>query len=330
MKIYSKIVISMTTLEVVEEESFEWEGEIAELKGASGAIDYPDFQEDIQVDWLTGGTKATPAPSLSVTLESVMDTGLGTGGNPYQDESPYDPTFDVERGQGRFEEADALAKELSPVGDWEKFADAAAAKLDTIFVLEDEITNEVNNFEKNIRRRRSREISRWAGGMADINAVESSQFVIGMALREGEVTSEVNEFETKLRLEFKRSKVLAVLQGISDITRIMLFKVDSNKSMTQLQNEINRVNIIARKEQRDRQIEIDSLQATWDLEVFQYGMSMLGSLGGGGAQGVKGLSKSESALSGAATGASIGAELGVPGAIAGGLIGGIGGFFTGG
>lgn len=297
--------------------------------GSSGALDYPDYQEDIHVNWLTGGTTGTPAPAIDTDLEAVMNIAIGSTGNPYDGETPHNPVAELVTNQDRFNTADSVMLSLDPEGDWRRFADVAANKLDEIFTLEDEITNEVENFEKNVSRRRIREISRWAGGMADINAAEGSQFVIGMALRQGEISSEINQFETRLRFETKRAKMLAVLQATNDMIRIMLFKVDAGRGMTQLQSEINRINIISQKERDREQVEIDALQATWDLEIFQYGFNVLGALQGGGAPGLKGLSKGESALAGAASGASIGAQFGPQGAIAGGLIGGIGGYLSG-
>ena len=329
MKIYTRVVFSMTTLRVMEEDSFEYEGDIAYMKGSSGAIEYPTYQEDIHVNWLTGGSQGSPAASLTIDLQTVLNLAMGSTGNPYQGESPHNPIAELTTNQDRFNTADVVVKGVDPEGDWSKYVDTAANKLDSIFTLETEITNEVDNFEANVKRRRMREISRWAGGMADINAVESSQFIIGMAIREGEVTSEINQFESKLRFEMKRAKVLATLQATSDMIKLMLFKVDAGRGMTQLQTEINRVNIIANKERDRDQLEIDTLQASWDLEVFQYGISALGGLGGGVQPGVKGLSKAESSLAGAASGASIGSSFGSVGTGVGAVVGAVTGYLSG-
>ena len=92
--------------------------------------------------------------------------------------------------------------------------------------------------------------------------------------------------------------------------------------------EANRMKIVALKEQTDTDLKYDEADATWDLEVFQYGCNVLASIGGGVAspKGSKQPSTSQSMIGGALSGAAAGGMIGgLPGALIGGVLGAAGG-----
>ena len=63
------------------------------------------------------------------------------------------------------------------------------------------IEKAVSGFRKRALKTHLRSVNRFAGGMADINAVNSSAFVIGMALLESDFTDNVTDFQSKLEME---------------------------------------------------------------------------------------------------------------------------------
>lgn len=69
----------------------------------------------------------------------------------------------------------------------------------------------VASFEKNARPAHLRNVSRFAGGMADVNAVQSSTFVIGMALIEADFQRDVNAHRSGLEVQFYRDVVAAFI-----------------------------------------------------------------------------------------------------------------------
>jgi len=61
-----------------------------------------------------------------------------------------------------------------------------------------------------------RSINRLAGGMADINAVNSSAFIIGMALQEAEFTNNVNDFQAKIELQIHQQVLPLYVQTMQN------------------------------------------------------------------------------------------------------------------
>lgn len=209
----------------------------------------------------------------------------------------------------------------------------------------------VDAFENRVTKRQQRAIARFTAGMAENNAVMNSAFTIGLALLEAETVDQVNEFDAKVSQELfsdltkmgvqaqlataagrvdARNQMM--IQGTSTVNEgkynaISLFS-DYVKSFA----EISRIRTVAKAEQLERDLEIDTSEALWDISVFQYGANFLSSISGA-PMVPKGLSKVQSAIGGALSGAGVGIRLGsaipgvgpVIGGVGGGLIGGLGG-----
>jgi hypothetical protein len=107
-----------------------------------------------------------------------------------------------------------------------------------------------------------------------------------------------------------------------DIAHLGLYQ-----ALAQLTTEANRIKIVAKGEENERNIKFDTLDATWDLEMYQYGANMLAAISGATSATVgKEPSTAASVLGGAASGAAAGTAI-MPGwgtaigAVAGGLAG---------
>ncbi len=328
----------MNTLAVIKEESYEYIGEVALCKGPSGFVSYPDYMQDIHVQWLTGGTQSNPNPTLFTSLEDEIEFALTPDGNPYHMESSYDPNAidantvgsPLSDMQLRHDTLDTNISALDAVTDYSAFVTQALTDIDAGFITEAEINAEVDAFEVQVRARRLNELSTWTAGMADINAVVGSQFVIGMAMREADIANEITKFESNLRIQLKVQRTSLIDSAVRVMTQMLQGKIQSDMSATQLQAEISRLKIVASKEQTDRDLEIDVLFSAYGLSAFQYGSNLLGVLGGNTMPNVSQPSTAQSAIGGAISGAAAGAAVtgGNPiGVGIGALAGGIGGLF---
>jgi len=114
-------------------------------------------------------------------------------------------------------------------------------------------------------------LPRFQAGMRDINAVTSSAFAIGRAIIEDGQTRQVAKYSADLHYK----------AFSDDALRLIALKLESQKSLTHYAGEINRMKIVAKKEQTDVQLEIDESDATWDLELFAHGGNLLAGIGGG-------------------------------------------------
>ena len=102
------------------------------------------------------------------------------------------------------------------------------------------------------------------------------------------------------------------LKSATQMLKDYMTRIDFEKNVAHYTIEHNRMAIVATKEQTDRDMELDTLDATWDLEMFQYGNNVMASIAGAAiAQGsqIKGTSAASSVMGGALSGAAAGGML---------------------
>lgn len=267
MKVYTKIVVDMNTMETIEEESFDYDGEVALCGGGSsggggggsGEVDYPTYMKDAHAQLLYGGSSSSSVMDIVTPADDAINNAVS--GNPYIDLSPYNPS-------------PHLVEMANAVDDLD------------VFINSMESSNEIEN-----------NLARFDAGMRDINAVNSSAFVIGR-------------------------------QIIG--STLMVQKLQAKQQLAQLSVETRRMMIVANKEYTEADNEYQVKSIKWPLMMLQQGGNVLASISGAAVVGGKAEepSTAQSALGGALSGAAIGASVGgAPGAIVGGVIGGVAGAF---
>ena len=290
MKVITKCVIDIETLQVIEEESFQYEGPIArcELGGggsSSGQSDWPEYMKQFHERLLDH----TGVDNLSVSMVDVMEAALVS---PWIGELPYDPDI-------------PLAAMLASAANMQTLVTllSSGTGLDALIadVLSDvRIDDAVTEYSLDLGDIITTEVlPRFEAGMRDINAVVSSAFVIGRASIE----------EVRLRQVDKFSANLHMKAWGDDALRLIALKLESQKAASHMIAEVNRLKIVAKKEETDDGHEIDQSDAVWDLEVFQYAGNLLASIGSGVA-GKKRKSPLSSAIGGALTAGAAAAMMG--------------------
>jgi len=358
-----------------------WQGDfnpihrLACFKGGShgsGTVKYSDYIEFTHASWLyqdTPNNAATAADQISQSIVETLNTAFSA--TPYASEVYPDPDADITLIETELSELDTLADARDPQTDWEAYIDKILLKLgDTaLFPAEDiidslstkitaaitaatsvlssaPVTNAVTAHENAQMNRFMRSTGRWAAGMADINAVQTSSFIIGLALRESDFQYQMEAFQANLNLDIYRSStsqalekyLSAVIQrhGNRDLyltratqelinllnTQVNLSKVNFDSILEQ-----KRQKFVTLAEEQNYNLMMDVEEALWDLKLFEFGGNLLGAPAGGGAVVGEGVSGWRSALSGAASGAAIGANFGPIGAGVGALTGGLIGAF---
>ncbi|MBU2249236.1 MAG: hypothetical protein KKD77_20985, partial [Gammaproteobacteria bacterium] len=121
---------------------------------------------------------------------------------------------------------------------------------------------------------------------------------------------------------------------ISSATEMIKYefnKAELKKNLTHYTAEINRLSIVANKEQTDTDLYIGVQDAKWDLDAIMYIGNMISAVAGASTvrEGLDGPSTLRTAMGGALSGAAAGASFGPYGAAAGAVIGGIGGLVMG-
>lgn len=344
---------------------------------SSGEIGYPIWMQETHHNWLSGD------PNQSFPGDDVMDNSIvdlmnvahGVGGNPYEGETAYDPNVDASvvaasplgLMDAQFVASKTIMDALDSEVDWESHVDLAATKytkFSTIDFLDSlstaingllaavesslsssSITDMVTAFENNKKTRFLRDVGMWSAGMADINAVHTSSFIMGLAVQQIEFSNSVDQYERELKANvytkiiqagidaYVKAQVLRVgsedtmlIQGPDLIGKLEHLKIQAQSQLMQTKAEVERITMVALREETDRQMELEVDESLWDMEAYMYGGNVLGSIAGASA-GRKGtqMSRGQTALGGAMAGASIGASFGPWGAgigfVAGGLLG---------
>jgi len=132
---------------------------------------------------------------------------------------------------------------------------------------------------------------------------------------EGDVvrlTSEVSAARTNATVQ--RAKLEGIVAQLTSTAKqgrhnSRMQRVQYEESVARLIADANRIRIISKTEEGKQNYDYDESDARWDLDMTEYGARMMASIGGGVAtRGSTGMSKTQSALSGALTGAAIGAN----------------------
>lgn len=329
--------------------------------GGSGAVDYPAYMKTFHEDLLNKAGTVT----LTNSIAGLINTAHSN--NPFTGENAYDPGTDITAMETALSGYDTIISGVVPATLFSTYltaaiadittsvfnpptpnaaADIAAVDTDTATeadaiafgaILDDQITTTV--------------LPRFQRGMQDINAVQSSTFVIGQSNIEGFRDRDVAKhlsglrartFEQKvdkqftaytqddqLNLKSAEFKAELIMKAVDGITKLLLAQLEHEKAYALAIIEQKRIKIVAKNEQNETDRAIDENEATWNLEVMQHGANMLASIGGGVAAPTSGSGRSQAqrsaiggALAGGLSGAAAGAMVGGPwGAAIGGAIG---------
>ena len=307
MKIYNKIIIDIETGETLYEDSFEYDGPIAECSGGGGG----------------GGDQTNTiryAPYIESKHQSFL-TAIATYRAALTDSSPYDGHTDIITEAAFFGTGYIISSFPSLYDMYGKFM--AGLDIDSLYnqifadatagsQINDLVSAEAALLDDDIA---DNILPRFQVGMRDINAVMTSSFVTGKALIEDSRLKAIAKFSAELRY-----RMIAVA---TDRFRTHL---EWNKSVTMNYAEIMKLYYSVKMDVDDYNYSMAAKDTLWPFTVLDHERAALGALQGATSASSEsaGSSKTARALSGALSGAATGFAVsgGNPiGAVAGGVIG---------
>lgn len=273
-----------------------------------GTIRYAPYLEDAHQDLLD---------KVSDAVGSALTAGLG-GVNPYGEHSPLDLSagfFGLVDGGGTYEIQsfpslfDMFGKFMAGFdvcalwGDMYeevvKGPEISAAVAAHSAILQDDIDTTV--------------MPKFLAGMRDINAIQSSAFVVGKGLISAGHVRSVNEFQSKIRLN-----------AIQLTATLWSRHLDWNSEVSKMYAELFKLYYAAKMDMGRMDMEFDVKDKLWDLGVLDHSRAAIGAMAGAPAakMGEDSGSSGGGVLGGAMSGAATGAMVGGPwGALIGGIIG---------
>ena len=326
--------------------------------GSSGAVSYPAYMETMHSTWLTAIaadmiTAQTTSPYASATAydpDCVLAATNYIISLFYEEVIAMTPATDWSTYY-----AAAAAKYTAAT-----ITAITSYTFDSSILTPANLAASVAAYQADLEARRDTSFKpAYKVGMLNVNSVMNSAFVLGDTLLTAEVARGVAKFSADLYFQNEQKKIdyeqiksqenTAHNANIINRDNVIVSHDTANRSFNasvadaimakdvahlglyhvlgQLTAEANRIKIVAKVEENDKNIKYDEQDALWDLEVYQYGGNMLASIAGA-ASTTKGkeISTGASVLGGAMSGASAGAMIGGPmGAGIGAIVGGVAG-----
>lgn len=279
----------------------------------SGKVDYPAYLKDIHQDLLQG-----------ISDEHVLDEGISMveaveeawDNSPYSDATAYNPTTDLNLMDVEFNNLRDMADDLNHITDHNAMLDAAVTQATTILgaaptdmdvepLLMDEelVDGVVEAYEQRQYNAGLRARSRLNAGFADINAVNSSAFIIANAMLEHEHVEGVGRFNAEASLAAARMNAetrinvarfnaetalkvrgerLILIQAIAaEFSRLFSTKIELRRTVAAMMAELKRMRLVAMTAYYDSEIELSSKDAMWRISIFEPAGNLLAAHTGG-------------------------------------------------
>ncbi len=285
-------------------------------------IRYAPYLESAHGTILNSGGASSPGTSVFQAIRNALTTNLIGGENPYGEHSVLDinegffGTYDgsvycIGDFPSLFDMFGKFMAGLDVCDLWGRMyedvvqgAEVSAAVAAHSAMLQDDIDTTV--------------MPKFLAGMRDINATQSSAFIVGKSLIQSAHVKAVNEFQSKIRLS-----------AIQLSSVLWSRHLDWNHQVSNLYGEFFKLYHATKLDTDKVNMEFDVKDKLWDLGVLDHGRSMLGAMAGapattGPTEDGGGGSALGGALSGAAAGGAVG---GVFGAVVGGVLGAAASFF---
>lgn len=302
--------------------------------GSSGTVQWPDYFMGIHHFMLDAGG----ANHLNNTMYTLLNSAWNN--NPFLYMTAYDPTSALTGMFGYITNLGNVAIALSWNTSINSYMSNAVSLYDSSFAPESYIANDAAAYNDTIDEEIETGIlPRFQRGMQNINAVQSSSFVIGESLIEAAGLIRKTQYLAQLRMQSYKDRTQFILGAVELSSKLNMAQLEMYRNAVTLAIEGYRMFIVAHRECIDQLYRIAEAAVRWPLEVMQYGANVLAA-GHGGVAVPKsnevntGASVLGGALSGASAGAAAASALGASGPMGwavmgiGAIIGGLAGLFS--
>jgi len=194
--------------------------------------------------------------------------------NPFEGAVPYDPEEDIDEMVGRYYEYDSQVSAMDPVKIWKQFYDLA---LEKARVLEDgaDVDTLSSIYEDRATERYARSIAAFNAGMADINAVQTSTFVLGQAFLQGQLQQDLDKFDASITLDRLRTKLAVISESMQQLMKMFGVKKELESNSVKMLGDLNRLKMLAGTDYFAKDLDLDVRETLWPLTLYQYGANVM-------------------------------------------------------
>ena len=261
--------------------------------GSSGKVHFPSHMKVAHANWLDD----TGTDNMTYSVVALMNIAM-SGNSPYSGYVPKDPDDAFFASGNSLSNYTSAYEQLKKFYTWNLddaydsyFADDEAKTTAAITAHSDLLEDEID----------SKQLPAFKAGMANINSVMSSAYVIGEAMIRDSKVKKVAEADANMRLKRLNDGADLALRRVGTYA-------EWRKAITTMTSDVARTYLVATRERDDDYLEGLHKDATWDLEMYQYGTQVMASISGSASKAGPRTSKTASAIGGAMSGAAVGAN----------------------
>lgn len=205
----------------------------------------------------------------------IENMSTASGGNPYVDLEAIDPTDDLATIQRRMDAfADAVTA-LNPISDMDEAVRTAKRLVDGVILDDSRIDEMVDAFEQRTRRRHLRALMHIRDGYGMADAGLSSTMRSELVAAEHDRAQEVNEFEQQLRMKKDAERNQIIVDMSARYMSALGARLDALRAVSQLQFDVSKLNIVAKQDRQEKDLEYELQDAFWDPNLIKEGFSAL-------------------------------------------------------
>lgn len=238
------------------------------------------------VDPVTGTPTLADYP-VSVIAHDALDAAHSDfGGNPYTFVESYDSDNELDAVDTEYNEYDVNADALDPSTDISAAIALALTEVEDSGNLDLDPANSVQiaalvtAMQNSSKVEMLKDVSRAFTGLYEIRGLMSTQMGVAVAQIEHQRGIALADQEARLRIFAHRERTEAVLQVANTYLRENQSRVEQGRLAAAMRGDIARNRIVAEMDRINFDTHIESKEALWDLELFQYYGNILASLSG--------------------------------------------------
>lgn len=237
---------------------------------ATNNVRYPEYMEDAHRKWLNDiGWSGNDNTNIMRTI--ILR-------NPYRERIAYNPDRELKRAYAQGSVFSDYAEEFIPEELFEKFFQIASNLVQTD---RKPITDAKASFAADAANRWDAAFANYKAMMADVNAVQTSTFVIGLALLEREKQQEIARFEASAELQQMSTEEQMILNATQMMLSSEGVRAELTSRASEMMIELIRMRIVSEVDREAKQLDIDTKALTFPLSTYQHGANVLAAISGG-------------------------------------------------
>lgn len=212
-------------------------------------------------------------------LTAIKAAQSDVGGSPYALVTAYVPDGEIAEINNRIDDLDKAVRDYTP----EILLSQAVYKALELYEElngEAEVSDAVDAYKVRREERLNEQKQRTLVEYENARALRGMQAGLELNRLEIESARDISEYEAKLRLATEREDVGLKTQLVGQAVQIAATHLQSRHNLVTAQFDTSKMSIVAKQDQYDKDLEYETRDALWDLELTPYMINALGSLSG--------------------------------------------------